>query len=75
VQVTVHESTINDDFDMIVNGTCRGCRTSIRADSTSPMLFAVGPSFDLSSDDLDARIRRHTAYGPLPCPHNPNPCH
>ncbi len=28
------------------------------------MIFAVGPGIDLNSDDLDARIRRHTAYGP-----------
>ena len=50
---------------MTVNGTCHHCRSSsVPVTSTSPMIFAIGPGIDLSSDDLDARIRRHTAYGP-----------
>jgi hypothetical protein len=75
VQVTIHESSINDDFDMVVNGTCHGCRSSVRVDSASPMMFAIGPSFDLYSDDLDARIRRHIAYGPFSLPRDLKPRH
>ncbi|KAK4097819.1 iron reductase domain protein [Parathielavia hyrcaniae] len=64
VQLTLHSSTINEDYDMVVNGTCRGCQALIkRTDSASPMMFAVGPSLELSTDDLEARIRRHVAYG------------
>jgi hypothetical protein len=49
---------------MIVNGTCHSCQSLVKQiDSASPMMFAVGPSLDLSSNDLDARIRRHVAYG------------
>lgn len=54
---------------MVINATCHGCRAlgpgrpSIRASTETPMMFAVGPSLDLSSDDPDARIRRHVAYG------------
>jgi len=55
---------------MLVNGTCRACRRhpSITVNSSSPMMFAIGPSIDLATDDLDARIRRHFAYGPPPLP-------
>ncbi|KAK4158031.1 hypothetical protein C8A00DRAFT_11127 [Chaetomidium leptoderma] len=63
IQVTLHDSGIDDNADMTINGTCVGCQTAIKVDSTSPMMFAVGPDLDLSSDDLDARIRRHVAYG------------
>ena len=49
---------------MVVNGTCHSCQSFLKQpDSASAMMFAVGPSLDLSSDDLDARIRRHAAYG------------
>jgi hypothetical protein len=52
---------------MVVNATCRGCQSFIKAiSSVAPMMFAVGPGLDLSSDDLDARIRRHTAHGSSP---------
>ena len=65
IQLTLHSSAIDDNYQMTVNGTCHHCRvSSIPVNSTSPMIFAIGPSLDLSSDDLDARIRRHTAYGP-----------
>ncbi|KAL1839918.1 hypothetical protein VTJ49DRAFT_1006 [Mycothermus thermophilus] len=64
IKLTIHESLINANFDMIVNATCHGCQSRlVRIDAASPMIFAVGPALDLSSDDLDARIRRHTAYG------------
>jgi hypothetical protein len=55
---------------MLVNGTCRACRRhpSITVNASSPMMFAIGPSIDLATDDLDARIRRHFAYGPPPLP-------
>jgi hypothetical protein len=66
VKVTIHDDTINSDSDMFVNGTCHGCRTWLMTDSDIQMLFAVGPPLELSSDDMDARIRRHTAYGTYP---------
>ncbi|KAL2267798.1 hypothetical protein VTJ83DRAFT_5075 [Remersonia thermophila] len=63
-RLTIHESLINANADMIVNATCHGCRARLpRVDAESPMIFAVGPALDLGSDDLDARLRRHTAYG------------
>ncbi|KAK4121653.1 iron reductase domain protein [Parathielavia appendiculata] len=64
VELTLHSSTIDEYSDMVVNGTCHRCRPLIKQiDSASPMMFAVGPSLDLSSDEPDARIRRHIAYG------------
>jgi hypothetical protein len=62
---------------MVVNATCHNCLLwSIRS-TAAPMIFAVGPALDLSSDDKDARIRRHSAYGQLalfriPCLWNPS---
>ncbi|KAK3306487.1 uncharacterized protein B0T15DRAFT_509860 [Chaetomium strumarium] len=69
VGITLHASSINDNADMTVNATCNGCRAlgpalpSIKTSSAAPMMFAIGPSLVLNSDDLDARIRRHSAYG------------
>lgn len=54
---------------MVANGTCHGCRAlgpdkpPVEAIATSPLMFAVGPNVGLSSDDRDARIRRHMGYG------------
>jgi hypothetical protein len=62
-KLTLHETTVNDNFDMIVNATCHGCQSFTKADSAAPMMFAVGPGLELNSDDLDARIRRHSIYG------------
>jgi hypothetical protein len=69
IKITLHEgSTITNNLDMVANGTCHGCRAlssraSIVPTTDSPMIFAVGPSRVLSSDDLDARIQRHIGYG------------
>ncbi|KAK4235041.1 hypothetical protein C8A03DRAFT_37123 [Achaetomium macrosporum] len=69
VRIAVHASSINDNSDMTVNATCNGCRAlaqdlpSIKTSAATPMMFAIGPSLVLNSDDLDARIRRHSAYG------------
>ncbi|KAL2129681.1 hypothetical protein VTI74DRAFT_7447 [Chaetomium olivicolor] len=67
IKVTVHDATINDNSDMIINATCQNCRglpglPAIVPSATSPMMFAVGPGLGLSSDDPDARIRRHVVY-------------
>ncbi|AEO67178.1 uncharacterized protein THITE_2075941 [Thermothielavioides terrestris NRRL 8126] len=70
VHIAVNDgTTINSNSDMIVNATCKRCRAlgsglpSIQTSAAAPIMFAVGPSLDLNSDDLDARIRRHAAYG------------
>lgn len=61
---------------MTANGTCHSCR-NLQSQSapfnpaiptsntpTAPIMFAVGPnSGAFSTDDLDARIRRHVAHG------------
>ncbi|KAK3897603.1 hypothetical protein C8A05DRAFT_38837 [Staphylotrichum tortipilum] len=63
IRLALHSSTITDNQDMIVNATCLGCRRHpVPVTAASPMLFAIGPSLELSSDDPDARIRRHTGY-------------
>lgn len=56
-------SAVNDNSDMIVNATCRGCQAFTKVGSAAPMMFAVGPGLDLRSDDLTSQIRRHVAYG------------
>ncbi|KXX73042.1 hypothetical protein MMYC01_210086, partial [Madurella mycetomatis] len=69
IRITLHEGSAIHDFDMVANGTCHSCRAlgpdkpSIEVAATSPMMFAVGPNVGLSSDDRDARIRRHMGYG------------
>ncbi|KAK0670076.1 hypothetical protein QBC41DRAFT_248430 [Cercophora samala] len=72
VRITLHPGT-ELTTQMTANGTCHSCRNlqaapfnpSIPANSpTAPVMFAVGPSSGaFSSDDLDARIRRHVAHG------------
>ncbi|GAB1318650.1 DOMON domain-containing protein [Madurella fahalii] len=69
IRITLHEGSAIHGFDMVANGTCHNCRAlgpdkpSIEITATSPMMFAVGPNLALSSDDPDARIRRHMGYG------------
>ncbi|KAK4115963.1 iron reductase domain protein [Canariomyces notabilis] len=69
IRITLHEGSGISNSDLIANGTCHSCRVlgagrpSVEATGASPMMFAVGPSIVLNSDDLDARIRRHVAYG------------
>jgi hypothetical protein len=71
IRITLHEGSGISNSDLIANGTCHSCRAlgtgrpSVEATGASPMMFAVGPSIVLNSDDLDGRIRRHVAYGLL----------
>jgi hypothetical protein len=66
-KLTIYSSSLDDNLNMIVNGTCHDCRvSSMPINSSSPLIFAIGPGIDLSSDDPDARIRRHAGYGPHP---------
>ncbi|KAL2152981.1 hypothetical protein VTH82DRAFT_4136 [Thermothelomyces myriococcoides] len=69
-EVVIHNTSIDEEnANMVVNATCRRCLPYAKASSTSEvgqmasMIFAVGPELSLNSDDLDARIRRHVAYG------------
>ncbi|KAK4175755.1 hypothetical protein QBC36DRAFT_19156 [Triangularia setosa] len=77
LRITLHPGTelFPAIGQMTANGTCHSCRnlqTTNPASSpaippnspTAPIMFAVGPnSGSFSSDDLDARIRRHVAHG------------
>ncbi|KAL2159485.1 hypothetical protein VTH06DRAFT_2490 [Thermothelomyces fergusii] len=69
-QLVVHDTSIDEEnANMVVNATCRRCLPYATANSApgvermASMMFAVGPELALSSNDLDARIRRHVAYG------------
>ncbi|KAL2166971.1 hypothetical protein VTG60DRAFT_1894 [Thermothelomyces hinnuleus] len=69
-QLVIHDTSIDEEnSNMVVNATCRRCLPYATANSasgverTASMMFAVGPELALNTDDLDARIRRHVAYG------------
>ncbi|EGS21256.1 uncharacterized protein CTHT_0031050 [Thermochaetoides thermophila DSM 1495] len=67
VKVTVHYSAVTENLDIIVHGTCHSCHalaaSHIEFNRSLPLIWAVGPSLSLESDDLDAPIRRHISYG------------
>ncbi|KAK4249227.1 hypothetical protein C7999DRAFT_12877 [Corynascus novoguineensis] len=68
-QLVIHDTSIDENLNMVINATCRRCLPYTKAYSapgaerTASMMFAVGPDLALHSDELDARIRRHVAYG------------
>ncbi|KAL2146952.1 hypothetical protein VTI28DRAFT_1679 [Corynascus sepedonium] len=68
-QIVIHDTSIDENLNMVINATCRRCLPYTKAYSapaaerTASMMFAVGPDLALHSDQLDARIRRHVAYG------------
>lgn len=60
--------TVTDTGTMIAHGACRNCTQWATgaldfSNTEQPMLFALGPSCSLQSDDLEASIPRHRTYG------------
>lgn len=60
--------TVADGGTLIAHGACRNCtRWATGAldfqDKAQPMIFAIGPSCSLQSDDPEASIPRHKIYG------------
>ncbi|KAK4130677.1 iron reductase domain protein [Trichocladium antarcticum] len=70
INITLHPSSTlaPDSLTMIANGTCHDCLAlaALPRTTAAPMIFAVGPAVQthpLSSDDRDARLRRHIGHG------------
>ncbi|KAK5658268.1 hypothetical protein OQA88_2243 [Cercophora sp. LCS_1] len=64
IQYTLHAPSGIHDHLMIINLTCHNCRSFINPSSSSqPLIFANGPGSPLSSDSLEAPLRRHITHG------------
>ncbi|KAK0717976.1 hypothetical protein B0T26DRAFT_309766 [Lasiosphaeria miniovina] len=68
IRFTLHAGTGIVNGSILVNGTCHNCRSWQTGalnlgDRNQSMIFALGPSLDLTSDDPAAPLRRHMGYG------------
>ena len=60
--------SVTDTGTLIAHGACRNCTQWATGaldfnDKAQPMIFALGPSCSIQSDDLEASIPRHRTYG------------
>ncbi|KAK3361116.1 hypothetical protein B0T24DRAFT_114491 [Lasiosphaeria ovina] len=68
IRFTLHAGTGIVNGSILVNGTCHNCRSWQTSaldlgDRNQSMIFALGPSLELTSDDPSAPLRRHMGYG------------